>query len=234
MYTYVRIYNVHKCIQQTKVNSIAENKNFIAADFYDFPTNFRNKSADMFQKVSAENSWMQYVIETNRDNTSTHLTHKSLLTIRTRHFVATNILYMFAGHNAHWSHSEWRRSNGEKKNDNRQIKTHTHSRTFSIIKSEKLPSESTIHMKYALLIRSSCTQIAQQCQRWNKCAEHGMLVRIRLSLKRLTFFEVNFFFVRFLFLSLFYTRYQGSQSYPFIFTKCLFVPKNCQTSLLHL
>lgn len=50
LYTYVRIYNVHKCIQQTKVNSIAENKNFIAVDFYDFPTNFRNKSADMFQK----------------------------------------------------------------------------------------------------------------------------------------------------------------------------------------
>lgn len=129
MYTYVRIYNVHKCIQQTKVNSIAENKNFIAADFYDFPTNFRNKSADMFQKVSAENSWMQYVIETNRDNTSTHLTHKSLLTIRTRHFVATNILYMFAGHNAHWSHSEWRRSNGEKKkrqSTNKNTHTLTH------------------------------------------------------------------------------------------------------------
>lgn len=95
---------------------------------------------------------------------------------------------------------QWR-----EKNDNRQIKTHTHSRTFSIIKSEKLPSESTIHMKYALLIRSSCTQIAQQCQRWNKCAEHGMLVRIRLSLKRLTFFEVNFFLFVLNFISLSFT-----------------------------
>lgn len=126
MYTYVRIYNVHKCIQQTKVNSIAENKNFIAVDFYDFPTNFRNKSADMFQKYQLKIVGCNMLLKRNRDNASTRLTHKSLLTIRTRHFVATNILYMFAGHNAHWSHSEWRRSNREDKNDNRQIKTHTH------------------------------------------------------------------------------------------------------------
>lgn len=126
-----------------------QNQKLYRSGFLRFSTNFRNKSTDIFYLLFSSIHRRIVCYKLFRQGLATKVNKKI--------FDETNILYRCAALVAFYKQEEKKEKKKWKENEEQNQRIQTHSRTFSIIRSEKLPSETTISYEIYLVLYYVCS-----------------------------------------------------------------------------